>query len=157
MKRFGRYLIAAMLMCCMGAGAEPSTTPSTAASLHISGGKLYKGKDLVADGFSVSRTGTGYLFIYVPELGLITLSPQQFPDAVADGIFEGSELRFNAGKERFVLIASSAIIDTDQKTAWVKLDRAFSLRDKAPVVAYGDSPGMPYKWRMYRARSITGR
>lgn len=157
MKRFVSYAIAAMFMCCMGASAEPSTTPNTTASLHISGGKLYKGKDLVADGFSVSRTGTGYLFIYVPELGLITLSPRQFPDAVASGTFEGSELRFNAGKERFVLAASSAIIDTNQKTAWVRLDRAFSLRDKTPVVAYGDSPDMPYKWPMYRARNVTSR
>ncbi|MCC4602289.1 hypothetical protein [Xanthomonas campestris] len=157
MKRFGPYAIVAMVICCLGAGAKPLTTPDTAASLHISDGKLYRGNDLVAEGFSISKTGTGYIFIYVPELGLVTLSPNQFPDAVANGSFKGSELRFTAGKERFVLIASSAIINTNQKTAWVKLDRAFSLSDKAPVVAYGDSPGMPYKWPMYRAHSTTGR
>lgn len=157
MKRFGRYAIVAMVMCCMGAGTEPLTTPNTAASLHISDGKLYRGKDLVADGFSISRTGTGYIFIYIPELGLVTLAPNQFPGAAANGTFEGSELRFSAGKERFVLIAASAIIDANQKTAWVKLDRAFSINGRAPVVAYGDSPGMPYEWPMYRARNITGR
>ncbi|KAB7767215.1 hypothetical protein [Xanthomonas maliensis] len=157
MKRFGRYAIMAMFMCCIAANADPLTTTDTTAGLQITDGKLYRGKDLVTQGFSITRTEAGYIFIYVPELGLVTLSSHQFPGAIASGTFAGSKLSFSAEKERFVLIASSTIIDIHQRPAWVKLDRAFSLSDKTPVVAYGDSPGMPYRWPMYRAGGMTGR
>lgn len=151
MKRFAHFVgIGLVFLGIHSASAAPVSAPVSANSggLHISEGTLHRGSDLITRHFSIARTEPGYIFIYVPRFGLITIAAQPFPAAEVAGTFEGNALTFNADGEHFVLSSSTTIINPDGRDAWVSVDRTFSLRVQAPMVAYGDSPHMPYKWPM---------
>lgn len=161
MKHIGKVMGTALVVLGIHtATATPTPSPASASratdatGLHISNGTLHRGAELVTSQFSISRTEPGYIFIYVPRFGLITVSNRSFPGAEVSGAFNGSTLTFNAGGEPFVLDSSTALIGPQRVDAWVSVDRAFTLRVQAPMVAYGDSPRMPYAWPM---REVAGR
>lgn len=158
MKRFGQLAgIALVVLGIHSAAAAAAHTQSPAAGasggLHISDGTLHRGEALVTSHFSISKSETGYIFIYVPQFGLITLAAQPFPGAEMQGMFDGNALTFTADGERFVIGSSGTIHPPKGGDAWVSVDRTFLLRVQAPMVAYGDSPRMPYKWPMREVAS----
>ncbi|PJL31265.1 hypothetical protein B9Y64_06710 [Stenotrophomonas maltophilia] len=138
----------AFVVAALSASAAPHPAFTPSAGFSITDGTLYRGKAAIASHFSISRTGIGYLFVYVPQFGLITLSTSTFPGAQAHGRIEKQALRFDADGEAFVLTSESPLLASGESVAWVSVDRTFALRGKRAVVAYGDDPGMPYDWPM---------
>lgn len=148
MKRHVRLMGIVFAVAAMSASAAPHSTFTPSAGFSITDGTLYRGNAAIASHFSISRTEIGYLFVYVPQFGLITLSTSPFPGAQAHGRIESQTLRFNADDEAFVLTSQSPLLASGESVAWVSVDRTFTLRGKRAVVAYGDNPGMPYEWPM---------
>ncbi|HDS1137842.1 TPA: hypothetical protein QDZ75_001878 [Stenotrophomonas maltophilia] len=148
MKRHVHLMGIAFVVAALSASAAPHPAFTPSAGLSITDGTLYRGKAAIASHFSISRTGIGYLFVYVPQFGLITLSTSTFPGAQAHGRIEKQALRFDADGEAFVLTSESPLLASGESVAWVSVDRTFAMRGKRAVVAYGDDPGMPYDWPM---------
>ncbi len=148
MKRHVHLMGIVLVLAALSASAAPHPAFTPSAGFSITDGTLYRGKAAIASHFSISRTGIGYLFVYVPQFGLITLSTSTFPGAQAHGRIEKQALRFDADGEAFVLTSESPLLASGESVAWVSVDRTFALRGKRAVVAYGDDPGMPYDWPM---------
>lgn len=114
--------------------------------MHLQDGKLYVDETLVLDGISVSRTGRGYLFFYIPDVGLVTVGTMVFPGARPSGRFEGMTIRFSANGRKFLIDASRSILDGGGSPAWVRVDPLYSLETTSPMIGYGDTPSIPYRW-----------
>lgn len=126
--------------------AAAAVQPANAVAIHLSGGKLYRGDELLLDGLSLIQTRLEYLFVYAPGFGLITVSPHPFPDADEAGRFRGERLELTAGGESFTLAADQPILDGTERPAWVRLDRSYSLGVDTPMFGYGDDPAAPERW-----------
>jgi len=153
MKRFMQLAGTIFAVVSMHATAAPPSAADAMEGLRISDGTLYRGKERIANHFSISRAEMVLVFIYVPRLGLINLSHRSFPGAKIQGMFIGNELRFDAAGEKFLLTSSSNLLASARDEAWISVDRDFELRNGKAIVAYGDNPHLPYEWPMRVATS----
>jgi hypothetical protein len=133
-----------------GFSAEPVTTPAQDAqrepAIHLQNGQLYLNGELIHKGFSVMQTRFAYLFFYVPERGLFTVSNHEFEGAIQQGTFNQRELSFTVNGLDLVLKSSSRILADDSSPAWVKFDPNFKLDVKSVMLGYGDKEKAPYEW-----------
>jgi hypothetical protein len=135
------FLISALIL---------SASISMASSrFRISNGKLYMEKSLVIESFSVVKAEPAYLFFYLPDFGLITVATTDFAGAKSDGLFQGARLDFVADGSSFALIASDPILGSETRTAWVSVDKRYSLDTKSAIAGYGDDSKAPYHWPIY--------
>lgn len=120
--------------------------------VQILGGQLYLEEELLLDGFSLVQTELKYLFFYVPAVGLITISPAEFPGAEQAGRFQGERLTFEAGGKRFTLAAQRPILAGADRPAWVSLDPGYSLDVDSVMFGYGDEATAPEEWPQHVRR-----
>jgi hypothetical protein len=116
------------------------------AAIHLQNGQIYLNGKLIHKGFSVTQTKFAYLYFYVPEHGLFTISNQQFEGAVQQGMFNERELSFKVNGLEVVLKSSSQILAEESSPAWVKFDPNFKLDVASVMLGYGDKEKTPYEW-----------
>lgn len=117
-----------------------------AQEIRVQGGRLYVNGELVHKGFSVTQDHFNYLYFYVPERGLFTVSNREFDGATQAGAFEGEALSFNVGGLDVALKSSSTILKEESSPAWVRFDPDFKLDVKSVMFGYGDKEKAPYEW-----------
>jgi hypothetical protein len=133
-----------------GFSAEPATTSAQdvqkSAAIHLQNGQLYLNGELIHKGFSVMQTRFAYLYFYVPERGLFTISNHEFEGAMQLGTFDQRKLSFTVNGLDLELKSSSQILADDASPAWVKFDPNFKLDVKTVMLGYGDKEKAPYEW-----------
>ncbi len=109
--------------------------------------ELFVNDKLIKDGFSVSQTNFNFLYIYVPEKGLFTISKKEFDGASQKGRFNGRNLSFEI-EDVFVNLNSSSVILKDVSSpAWIRYDAKFKLATDAVIIGYGDKENTPNDWK----------
>jgi hypothetical protein len=121
-------------------GGEPTQ------EIRLQGGRLYVNGELVHKGFSITQDHFNYLYFYVPERGLFTVSNREFDGATQAGTFEDETLSFNVGGFDVSLKSSTPILKEESSPAWVKFDPDFKLDVKSVMFGYGDKEKAPYEW-----------
>ena len=133
-----------------GFSAEPVNTAAQnvqrEAAIHLQNGQLYLNGELIHKGFSVMQTRFAYLYFYVPERGLFTISNQEFEGATQTGTFDQRELSFSVNGLDIALKSSSQILANESAPAWVKFDPDFKLDVKSVMLGYGEKEKAPYDW-----------
>jgi len=56
-------------------------------AIHLQNGRLYLNGELIHKGFSLVQARFAYLYFYVPERGLFTISNHEFGGAMQQGAF----------------------------------------------------------------------
>jgi hypothetical protein len=123
----------------------PQETQNTSA-IHLSKGQLFLNGKLIHKGFSVMQTRFTYLYFYVPEHGLFTVSNREFDGAMQNGMFAGQDLSFSVNGLELMLKSSSQILAEGSSVAWIKFDPNFKLDVKSVMLGYGDKEKAPYEW-----------
>jgi len=123
----------------------PQTTSQTQ-GIHLQNGKLYLNQELIYKDFSLVQTHFRYLYFYVPQHGLFTVSNREFQDAAQSGSFEGPTLNFAVNGMNIQLKSTSQILPGDASPAWIKFDPNFKLDVKSVMFGYGDKERAPYDW-----------
>ena len=130
--------------------AEPVKTTAQdlqrGTAIHLQNGRLYLNGELIHKGFSVMQARFAYLYFYVPERGLFTISNHEFEGAVQQGTFNERELSLTVNGLNLVLKSSSQILANESSPAWVKFDPNFKLEVKSVMLGYGDKEKAPYEW-----------
>jgi hypothetical protein len=133
-----------------GFSAEPLNTlaqePQSGTVIHIQNGQLYLNGELIHKSFTVMQTRFAFLYFYIPERGLFTVSNQEFEGAMQQGTFNQAELSFNVNGLDLVLKSSSPILADGSSPAWVKFDPNFKLDVKTVMFGYGNKEKAPYDW-----------
>lgn len=132
-----------------GFSASPANTAvqdlQNGAAIHLQNGQLYLNGELIHKGFSVMQTRFAYLYFYVPERGLFTVSNHEFEGAMQLGTFDQQKLSFTVNGLDLELKSSSPIL-ADASPAWVKFDPNFKLDVKSVMLGYGGKEKAPYDW-----------
>jgi len=123
----------------------PQTQPGIQ-GIQLHNGRLYLNQELIYKNFSVVQTHFRYLYFYVPQHGLFTVSNREFEGAIQNGMFEGQNLNFNVNDLNIALKSSSQILGEESSPAWVKFDSNFKLDVKSVMFGYGDKERSPYDW-----------
>src|SRR5205085_12285972 len=105
-----------------------------AAAIHLLNGQIFLNGKLVHKGFSITQSRFAYLYFYVPDRGLFTISNQPFDGGTQAGAFSNRELSFNLSGLDVVLKSSSRILSDESAAAWVKFDPDFKLDVKAVML-----------------------
>ena len=133
-----------------GVSAPPATQAvqevQRGAAIHLMNGQIYLNGKLIHKGFSITQTRFAYLFFYVPEHGLFTVSNAEFEGASQLGSFNERKLSFTVNDLDVVLKSSSTILASESAPAWVKFDPNFKLDIKSVMLGYGDEEKAPYEW-----------
>ncbi len=115
-------------------------------SIHLNKGQLFLNGKLIHANFSVTQTRFSYLYFFVPEHGLFTVSNREFEGAMQNGMFAGSDLSFSVNGLDVMLKSSSQILGEESSAAWIKFDPDFKLDVKSVMLGYGDKEKAPYEW-----------
>lgn len=142
--------IAFTSVVAFGFPARPAQTAvqevQKGAAIHLQNGQIFLNGKLIHKGFSVTQTRFAYLYFYVPEHGLFTVSSLQFDGASQQGMFNERELSFSVNELNLVLKSSSQILAEESSPAWVKFDPNFKLDVTSVMLGYGDKEKAPYEW-----------
>lgn len=148
LKKFSSIAFSSVMV--FGVSAQPATTTTQevqhGAAIHLQNGQIYLNGKLIHKGFSVMQTRFAYLYFYIPEHGLFTVSNAEFEGASQQGSFNERELSFTVNDLNLVLKSSSPILATESAPAWVKFDPNFKLDVKSVMLGYGDKEKAPYEW-----------
>jgi hypothetical protein len=90
-----------------------------------------------------------YMYMFVPGIGVAIVSNVAFPGATEEkNAFNDRELIVAVGDHKLELASESKLIDKDKKpeSAFVRIDRDFTLPSRFPVVGYGTLRVAPYAW-----------
>ena len=99
-----------------------------------------------------------FIYFYAPGIGVVVVSDNKFPGGVEQkNAFDRQTLTIKADGHDMqlysddVLLGKKAIVgkggqNKKPESAWVALDKNFSLPSRFPVVGYGDKPTAPYSW-----------
>ncbi|HEV8426536.1 MAG TPA: hypothetical protein VGQ41_01395 [Pyrinomonadaceae bacterium] len=123
----------------------PQTSPRIQ-GIRLQNGRLYLNQELIYKNFSLVQTSFRYLYFYVPQHGLFTVSNREFEGAIQNGVFEGPALNFSVNDLNIALKSSSQILPEDSSPAWIKFDPNFKLDVKSVIFGYGDKERSPYDW-----------
>ena len=150
----GAVCIASTLLLTMVGGVThghqvaPMQSPEQSnQGIRISGGKLLLDGETALEGFSLIQSRFSFLFFYVPEQGLWTISAHEFDGAVEAGSFRGSEIEINLEAISLQVESSAPILSRSETPAWIKLDRSFALDAESVRFGYGGRERAPYGWQ----------
>ena len=88
-----------------------------------------------------------YLYLFAPGVGVVVVSPEPFPGAIAQArAFNGKTLVVNVREHTLELGSDTRLLGKDPKPAYVLLDREFMLPSRSPVMGYGTTRKAPYVW-----------
>ena len=76
--------------------AQPVTQEiQNRSAIHLNKGRLFLNGKLIHKNFSVMQTRFSYLYFFVPDHGLFTVSNREFEGAMQNGMFAGTDLSFS--------------------------------------------------------------
>ena len=141
------FTSAVMVSAVPAQPAQPVTQElQSRSAIHLNKGQLFLNGKLIHKNFSVIQTRFSYLYFFVPEYVLFTVSNREFEGAMQNGMFAGSDLSFSVNGLDVVLKSSSQILGEESAAAWIKFDPDFKLDVKSVMLGYGDKERAPYVW-----------
>ena len=148
LKRFSAIALTTMVVIGLPAPSVKSTPQAVTKTegIRLQNGQLYLNQELIHKNFSVVQLNFRYLYFYVPQHGLFTVSNREFEGAIQNGSFDGQALSFSVDGRNITLKSSSQILPGDSSPAWVKFDPSFTLDVKSVMFGYGDKERAPYDW-----------
>jgi hypothetical protein len=88
-----------------------------------------------------------YIYLYAPGVGVAVVSNEPFPGAVEQkGAFKNNTLTVTAEDHTLQLASDKNLLGKKPESAYVLLDRNFTLPSKFPVMGYGTLRKAPYQW-----------
>lgn len=88
-----------------------------------------------------------YMYMYAPGIGTMVVSNMPFPGAKEQkGAFNDTTLTVAVGEHKLQLASDKRLLGKKPESAYVLVDREFSLPSKYPVVGYGVIMKAPYSW-----------
>jgi hypothetical protein len=88
-----------------------------------------------------------YIYLYAPGIGVAVVSNEPFPGAVEQKkAFNLSTLTVTVEDHTLQLASDKNLLGKKPESAYVLIDRAFTLPSKFPVMGYGTLRKAPYQW-----------
>jgi hypothetical protein len=88
-----------------------------------------------------------YIYLYAPGIGVAVVSNEPFPGAVEQkNGFANNTLTVNVGEHTLQLASEKGLLGKKSESAYVLLDRTFTLPSRFPVIGYGTLRKAPYQW-----------
>jgi hypothetical protein len=148
LKKFSAFALTTMVVIGLQVQSvkpTPQTTSKTQ-GIRLENGRLYLNEELIHKNFSLVQTRFRYLYFFVPQRGLFTVSNREFDGATQNGTFDGQTLNFSVNGLNIALKSSSQILPEGSSPAWIKFDPNFTLEVKSVMFGYGDKEKAPYDW-----------
>jgi hypothetical protein len=88
-----------------------------------------------------------YIYFYVPGIGTTVVSKDPFPGAVEQKhAFDDKTLTVNVGEHVLQVTSDNRLLGKAPESAFVLVDKSFSVPTKFPVMGYGPIRVAPYAW-----------
>src|SRR5579875_3893373 len=88
-----------------------------------------------------------YIYLYAPGIGGVVVSSEAFPGAVEQkNAFKDNTLTVTIGEHTLQLASESKLLGKKPASAFVMMDRTFTLPSRFPVMGYGTLRKPPYQW-----------
>ena len=88
-----------------------------------------------------------YIYFYVPGIGTTVVSKDPFPGAVEQKhAFDDKTLTVNVGEHVLQVTSDNRLLGKSAESAFVLVDKNFSIPTKFPVMGYGPIRVAPYSW-----------
>ncbi len=88
-----------------------------------------------------------YVYFYVPGIGTTIVSNGPFPGAIEQkNAFDDKTLTVTVGEHIMQLSSDKRLLGKKPESAFVLVDKSFSVSTKFPVVGYGPIRVAPYAW-----------
>jgi hypothetical protein len=114
--------------------------------IHISEGKLrIEGADLQFS-FSLHTDAFRFMYFYIPDRGLLTISHAPFTDAQQAGEFIAEKMSFDIPGISGSIESSTPMFDEERVPVFARWDSAYRLNVDSVMFGYGDSDRAPYDW-----------
>ncbi|WP_433967132.1 hypothetical protein [Tunturiibacter gelidiferens] len=125
----------------------PKEKPPKTVSVSISRGTLTVDGMTGKAALNYEIKDLKYVYIYVPGVGTTIISNDPFPGAVEQkNAFDDKTLTVTVGDHVLQLASDNRLLGKTQQSAFVLVDRSFSVPTKFPVVGYGPIRVAPYAW-----------
>ena len=88
-----------------------------------------------------------YIYLYAPGIGVAVISNEPFPGAVEQKkAFMNNTLTVTVGEHTLQLASDKNLLSKKPESAYVMMDRQFTLPSRFPVMGYGTVRKAPYQW-----------
>jgi hypothetical protein len=88
-----------------------------------------------------------YVYLYAPGIGVAIVSSEPFPGAVEQKkAFNLNTLTVTIGEHTLQMASEKNLLGKKPESAFVMVDRQFTLPSKFPVMGYGTVRKAPYQW-----------
>jgi hypothetical protein len=88
-----------------------------------------------------------YVYFYVPGIGITVVSNDPFPGAVEQkNAFDDKTLTVTVGEHVIQLTSDNRMLGKKPESAFVRVDKSFTVPTKFPVMGYGPIRVAPYAW-----------
>ncbi|HEY4010332.1 MAG TPA: hypothetical protein VGM11_09300 [Acidobacteriaceae bacterium] len=88
-----------------------------------------------------------YIYLYAPGIGVAVVSNEPFPGAVEQkNAFTNNTLTVTIGDHILQLASEKNLLGKKPQSAYVLMDRTFTLPSRFPVMGYGTLRKAPYQW-----------
>ena len=88
-----------------------------------------------------------FIYLYAPGIGVAIVSNEPFQGAVEKkNAFNQKTLTVNIGEHTLQLFSEKILLGKKPASAYVMVDRTFTLPSKFPVMGYGTVRKAPYQW-----------
>ena len=88
-----------------------------------------------------------YLYLYAPGIGVAIVSNEPFPGATEEkAAFNETQLTVLTGGHTLQLASDKRLLGKKPQSAYVLMDRQFTLPSRFPVMGYGTVRKAPYSW-----------
>jgi hypothetical protein len=88
-----------------------------------------------------------YIYFYVPGIGTTVVSNDPFPGAVEQkNAFDDKTLTVTVGEHVIQLSSDNRMLGKKPESAFVRVDKNFTVPTKFPVMGYGPIRVAPYAW-----------
>jgi hypothetical protein len=125
----------------------PKEKPPKTVSVSISRGTLTVDGMTGKAALNYEIKDLKYIYVYVPGVGTTIISNDPFPGAVEQKkAFDDKTLTVTVGDHILQLASDNRLLGKVPASAYVLVDRSFSVPTKFPVVGYGPIRVAPYAW-----------
>jgi hypothetical protein len=125
----------------------PKEKPPKTVSVSISRGTLTVDGMTGKAALNYEIKDLKYVYVYVPGVGTTIISNDPFPGAVEQKkAFDDKTLTVTVGDHVLQLASDNRLMGKTPESAYVLVDRSFSVPTKFPVVGYGPIRVAPYAW-----------
>ncbi|HEX5284855.1 MAG TPA: hypothetical protein VFW30_12110 [Bryocella sp.] len=88
-----------------------------------------------------------YIYLYAPGIGVAVVSNEPFPGAVEQKkAFLNNTLTVTIGEHTLQLASDKNLLGKKPESAYVMMDRTFTLPSRFPVMGFGTVRKAPYQW-----------